>query len=150
MKRFLAAGGLLLCLMCSQFAHADEKRDAQIKAQMVENYLLWQEALKLKDAGHIISFESPDFTHIFQNQYLISKVQNDSNINLGMDNLSNLHDAHVEIKKLTIEPNRIVVEVTRTLLSILIQVRFGFRQLFVLVTHGVNRTEFGCLNARKI
>ena len=40
MKRFLTAGILALCLLSSQIAHAQEDRDAKIKAEMVDNYLL--------------------------------------------------------------------------------------------------------------
>jgi len=109
MKRFLAIGVFLLCLMSAQFARADEKRDAQIKAEMVENYLLWQEAFKLQDAERIISFESPDFTHVVAGRKILSKTEFDTALRFEMGLTRKIYDAHAEIKKLIIEQSRIVV-----------------------------------------
>ena len=108
MKCFLAIGVLLLCLLTSQIARADEKRNAQIKAEMVENYLLWQEAYKNKDAGRIISFESPDFTTVFDKR-VSPKYVVDNALRDLMESTQKVNEAHVEIKKLTIESNRVVI-----------------------------------------
>lgn len=107
-KRFLAMGVLALCLMTSQFAHADEKRDAQIKAQMVENYLLWQEAYKNKDAERIISFESPDFTNEFFGE-VHSKNETDKHWREVMQRIQKVNYASIDIKKVTVELNRVIV-----------------------------------------
>lgn len=109
MKRFLTAGLLLLCLMTSQVARAEEDRSAKIKAEMVENYLLWQEAYKLRDAERIISFESPDFTDVSETGEVYEKSDADKSLHFEMDMIRKVHHARVEIKKLTIESNRIVI-----------------------------------------
>ena len=110
MKRFLASGVLLICLMTSQIARADEDRNAEIKAEMVQNYLLWEIALKNKDAERIISFESPDFTLTlpFQEQAR-NKADSDAALRSEMSLIRKVNAARAEIKKLTIEPNRVVV-----------------------------------------
>lgn len=109
MKRFLIAGMLALCLMASQIAHAADDRDAKIKAEMVENYLLWQEAFKLRDADRIISFESPDYTSITKEGNVKSKKESDEMWHDVMDSIDTVYEARAEIKKLTIESNRVVV-----------------------------------------
>ena len=109
MKRILAVGVLLLCLMSSQIARSDEKRDAKIKAEMVENYLLWQEAYKFRDAERMISFESPDFTTILLDGDVVSKLYSDITLRDTIGRIKKVYVAQVGIKKLAIEPNRIVV-----------------------------------------
>ena len=109
MKRFIAAGVLALCLMASQIAHADENRDAKIKAEMRQNYLLWQEAWKHQDAERIISFESPDFTSRIETESVHSKEESDDDWRSVMKIIKKVHDARMMIKKLTIEPNRVVI-----------------------------------------
>ena len=108
MKRFLAIGVLVLCLMSSQIARADEKRDAKVKAEMVQNYLLWQEAWKLRDAERIISFQSPDFTTLFHDG-VINKAKSEEGWRETMQSIRKVHNARVEIKKITLEPKRIIV-----------------------------------------
>jgi len=109
MKRFLLPGVLLLCLMSAQMARAAENRNAKIKAEMVENYLLWQEAYKTPDAERIISFESPDFTHISDVGKVSSKDENDQTLREGMIQIYKAHNVRIDIKKLNIEQNRVVV-----------------------------------------
>ena len=109
MKCFLAIGVLLLCLLTSQIARADEKRNAQIKAEMVENYLLCQEAYKLRDAERIISFESPDYIEVADTGEVFEKSYADKLTRFEMDNIHKVYYARVEIKKMTIESNRIVI-----------------------------------------
>jgi len=108
MKRFLTAGVLALCLLSSQIAHAQKDRNAKIKAEMVDNYLMWQEALKIKDAGRIISFEAPEFTTVFWDQ-ITSKSDSDAKLRNEMSAIDKVNAARVVIKKLAIESNRVVV-----------------------------------------
>ena len=107
LKTGLALGVLLLCAT-APFARADEKRDAKIKAEMVENYLLWEIALKNKDAERIISLESPDFTYILESGKVLSKSEADEGMRRSMKAIEKVHSARVEIKKFSIEPNRVV------------------------------------------
>ncbi len=105
----LALGVLLLCAAFTQTARADETRDAKIKAEMVENYLLWQVAWKNKDAERVISFESPDFTEISKMGSVRSKNEVDEGWRSMKETFLNFYEIKVEIKKLSIEPNRVVV-----------------------------------------
>ena len=109
MKRVLPLGIVALGLMLSQVAHAQENRDAQIKAQMVENYLVWQEAYKNKDAERIISLESPEFTSRSSNGSVTLKPQHDESLRQMLKGLDKVTDAHVAIKKVSIARNRVVV-----------------------------------------
>jgi len=93
----------------THFFQAKDGDDARIKAQMVENYMLWQEAYKLQDAERIISFESPDFTFVSASGVLTSKAKNDTQLRDFTGMIRKVHDARIEIKKLSIEPNRVVV-----------------------------------------
>jgi hypothetical protein len=112
LKACLTLGVLLLCAMIAPLSRADEKRDAKLKSEMVENYLLWQIAWKNKDAERIISFESPDFTH-YSNQgkkeEIRSKADYDGRLRSEMRKIRKIHNASVKINKLTIEPNRVVI-----------------------------------------
>lgn len=108
-KRFLIAGVLALCLTISQFASADEDHNSKIKAEMVDNYLLMREAWKLRDADRMISFESPDFTSLSDDGTLLGKAAADAVWRDCMDMIQKVHEARVEIKKLSIEPNRVVI-----------------------------------------
>ena len=109
MKRFLTAGILALCLLSSQIARAQEDRDVKIKAEMVENYLIWQEAMKLTDAERIISFESREFTTTEFSGEITSKSDSNARLRSEMSAIRKVNAARVAIKKLTIEPNRVVV-----------------------------------------
>jgi ketosteroid isomerase-like protein len=105
----LTLGVLLLCAAWTQSARADETRDAKIKGEMVQNYLLWQIAYKSKDAERIISFESPDFTSVPKIGKIQSKNKADQLRREGMKSIVKVYDAKVTIKKLSIEPNRVVI-----------------------------------------
>jgi ketosteroid isomerase-like protein len=109
LKACLTLGVLLLCATFMQTARADETHDAKIKAEMVENYLLWQVAYQNKDAERIISFESPDFTSVPKIGKVKSKNEADKSRREGIKSIVNVYDAKVTIKKLSIEPNRVVI-----------------------------------------
>ena len=109
MKRLLAAGVLALCLMTSQIARADENRNVKIKAEIAHNYLLWQEAFKIKDPERVISNESPDFTNVLEDGQVRSKKDTDALWRDTMKKIRKVHSASIAIKKLSIEPNRVVV-----------------------------------------
>jgi ketosteroid isomerase-like protein len=114
-KVCLALGVLLLCATLTQTSRADEKRDAKIKAEMVENYLLWQVAWKNKDAARIISFESPDFTAVSKGGGVQLKQEVDNSCRETMKLIIKIYDAKVTIKKLDIESNRVVILVNHFL-----------------------------------
>jgi len=105
----LSLGVLLLCAAFTQTSRADEKRDAKIKAKMIQNYLLWQVAYKNSDAERIISFESPDYTLLAEKKVVVSKKDSDAAWRAAMKKVRKVTDARVEIKQLTIESNRVVV-----------------------------------------
>ena len=109
MKRFLSFTAVALCLLTSQVAQAQENRDARIKAQIVENYLVWQEAYKNKDAERIISLESPDFTSLSKSGDATPKAQHDETLRQLLNGLDKVTDARIAIKKVSIERNRVVV-----------------------------------------
>ena len=109
MKSFLITGVLALCLMASQVVQAAEDSEAKIKVEMVENYLLMQEAWKLRDADRMISFESPDYTSVDDEGTLLDKEAADAVWQDCMAMTQKVHSARVEIKKVTIEPKRVVV-----------------------------------------
>ena len=109
MKRFFIAGVITLCLIASQAVHADEDPNAKIRAEMVDNYLLMREAWKLRDADRMISFESPDFTSLSDDGTLLGKAAADAVWRDCMNMIQKVHTVRVEIKKLTVEPNRVVI-----------------------------------------
>ena len=99
----------VLRFLPAQVARADENRDTQIKAEMVQNYLLWQEAYKNKDAERIISFESPDFTDVSERGEVTEKAQSDEIWRNTMNAVIKINAANIAIKKVSIEKNRVVV-----------------------------------------
>ncbi len=109
MKRFFAMGVLALCLMNAQIARADEARDAKIKSEIVQNYFLLRDAMKIKDPERLISFESPDYTEVAKNGSVTNKQIHDAAWRDGMKLIKTVYDARVEFKKLTVESNRVVV-----------------------------------------
>lgn len=137
MKRFLTAGVLSLCLLASQMAHAAQDQNARIKAQMAENYLLWQNAYKNKDAERLISFESPDFTRVFDNGKSETKARNDEKLRQIMRLIRKVHSARVEIKKVSIEPNRVVVWNKQSLDADLMDGAREHRMAFVISTKDI-------------
>ncbi len=111
----LALGVLLLCAAFTQTSCADEKRDAKIKAEMIENYLLWQVAWKNKDAERIISFQSPDYTFVPKPGGVITKEDSNKSLHETIKTIVKIYDAKVTIKKLSIESNRVVILVNHFL-----------------------------------
>lgn len=109
LKAYFVLGVLLLCAAFTQTARADETRDARIKAEMVENYLLWKIAWQNKDADRIISFESPDFTAVSKTGSIKSKNDVDADWRSMKKTILKLSEVKVEIKKLSIEQNRVVI-----------------------------------------
>jgi hypothetical protein len=109
LKACLTLGVLLLCAMIAPLSRADETRDAKLKAEMVENYLLWQIAWKNKDAERIISFESPDYTYVSKDGQTQLKQTEDASLRYAMNAIFKIYDAKVGIKKITIEPHRVTV-----------------------------------------
>ena len=95
--------------LTTHFYQSSEGDAETIKAQIAENYLLWQEAYKNKDAGRIISFESPDFTRVSLEGSVSSKDKADENARELLHVIQKVHGARMEIKKLRIEPNRVVI-----------------------------------------
>jgi len=109
MKRILTLGVLLLCLAATQTAHAAEDRDAKIKAEMVQNYLLREVAVKNKDAERIISFESPEFKQVMQDGTVRTKAAADADTRLWTSRLRKVYHAKVTIKKIDVESHRVVI-----------------------------------------
>jgi len=109
MKRFLAIGVLALCLVSSQFARADEACDAKIKTEIVENYFLLRDAIKIKDPERLISFESPDYTEVRVSGAVANKQQADDAWREMVKLIKTVYEVRVEFKKLTVEPHRVVV-----------------------------------------
>lgn len=109
MKRFLAAGVLVLCITFSQLAGATENRNAQIKAEIVQNYRLFEIAIQNRDAVRMISFESPDYTTLTEEKRVLSKNETDALWHKVTDSIEKVISTRAEIKKLTIESNRVVV-----------------------------------------
>lgn len=99
----------MLCLLASQVSRATSNDAAAIKAHIVENYLLWQEAFKARDAVRMISYESPDYTSVIEEGRVVGKSESDQMWRDVMADIKKVYSARAEIKKLTIEPNRVVV-----------------------------------------
>lgn len=115
MKRIFLLSWLALGTMLIGNAHAASTEAEQIKAHMVENYLLWQIAVKIGDADRVVSFESPEFTRVLQNGDVTSKTTSDAAMRLWMSRIRKVYDAKVTIKKITIEPHRVVIWSVREL-----------------------------------
>jgi hypothetical protein len=109
LKACLTLGVLLLCATFMQTARADETHDTKIKAEMVQNYLLFEIAFKNKDAARMISFESPDYTSVGEDKIVIPKKESDAMWHAVMNATHTVYEVNAEIKKLTIEPHRVVV-----------------------------------------
>jgi hypothetical protein len=109
MKRIFTFGIIALSLLFAHATHAVANESEKIKAHMVENYLLWQIAVKLGDADRVISFESPDFTRVLKDGTVTNKATADAATRLWLGRIRKVYDAKVYIKKITILPSKVVI-----------------------------------------
>lgn len=109
MKRIFTFGIIALSLLLTHATQAAANESEKIKSHMVENYLLWQIAVKLGDADRVISFEAPEFTRVLKDGTVTNKATADAATRLWLGRIRKVYDAKVYIKKITILPTKVVI-----------------------------------------